>query len=511
MIGSLDPTQSTYAWAQPPPNQGLIQALEKGDLQTLKKFIEEGGDPNAKTSYGTPIIIVAARSGILATVIYLAEHGADLKATDPFGVSTLHNAVSHYDFDIVKYLVEHGADLNGITSRGDTALHYAISTRYPDCMKYLVEHGANVKAANQNGEIPLHLAAYQGNLTAIKYLIEHGVDPRATDSSRNNALHIVTRYGNVATIQYLLDQGVDPNSVNSAGANPLHIAVRNFSLSTVKYLMEHGADPKLTDSNGNNALLYAAQLGNLDVVEYFVEYLIEKGVDPFLVNYNGHDALENIKISKDFPERLARNWIHKNQTANLSKSFFVLSPKIQALLLQSDAIPVVIWRNWVSNHKNPTAKSTSVEADFKNLSPEQKTILLRGLVKDQRSKPAPMPLPSKMPDPLQQIYTNLKTAKASPELLTAKSLDLEGMDSEYYRIILDGARKPESVRARKFNPTADQARRILKVMVEKSTTTDRDAESMTWLLQNRAPRSTAPFLRCLSIPKKNSKPRSIKC
>lgn len=66
----------------------LATAIAKGDVDTVKKFIEYGADVNEKSNGMTPLMI-AARYNQVAIIKLLVEKGANLKLTDDKGLSAL--------------------------------------------------------------------------------------------------------------------------------------------------------------------------------------------------------------------------------------------------------------------------------------------------------------------------------------------------------------------------------------------------------------------------------------
>lgn len=69
----------------------LAAAIAKGDVETVKKFIEYGADVNEKSNGMTPLMI-AARYNQVEIVKLLLSKGANLKLTDDKGLSALRYA-----------------------------------------------------------------------------------------------------------------------------------------------------------------------------------------------------------------------------------------------------------------------------------------------------------------------------------------------------------------------------------------------------------------------------------
>jgi ankyrin repeat protein len=118
------------------PNDDLIAAARKSDVEAVKGLLAKGADPNAKTPYGATPLFFACDRGNLEIVKMLVERGADVNVRDTFYNSTAVGwAVSKNHTDIVKLLLEKGANSKEIVMRS------AISEEKPDIVKMLVEMG----------------------------------------------------------------------------------------------------------------------------------------------------------------------------------------------------------------------------------------------------------------------------------------------------------------------------------------------------------------------------------
>ena len=96
----------------------FTDAIGKGDMKLVKKYIESGVDVNA-TYFAWSPIQMAATKGQFETVKYLTEHGANLNYQHPMTKMTAFHLAAYDGFDkIVKYLAEKGADVN-IKMRAD--------------------------------------------------------------------------------------------------------------------------------------------------------------------------------------------------------------------------------------------------------------------------------------------------------------------------------------------------------------------------------------------------------
>ena len=128
------------------PGKSLINAVDRGDIVSVRKYIDGGGDPNISNLFGSNALFFAVDKGHKDIVELLLEKGAKTNVSC-MGSTPLHQAVAIKDLDIVKMLVEHGADINALTKgnkrdKPQTPLDYAMIGNNSYVASYLKEHGA---------------------------------------------------------------------------------------------------------------------------------------------------------------------------------------------------------------------------------------------------------------------------------------------------------------------------------------------------------------------------------
>lgn len=118
----------------------FTDALGKGDMKIVKKYIESGVDVNA-TYFAWAPIQMAATKGQFEAVKYLTEHGANLDYVHPMTKMTAFHLAAFDGYDkIVTYLAEHKADINK-KMRGDVDIIRVVrdtgNTKMVDLLKSL--------------------------------------------------------------------------------------------------------------------------------------------------------------------------------------------------------------------------------------------------------------------------------------------------------------------------------------------------------------------------------------
>ena len=98
-VNSLSISKEVFFNAPTP----LCTAIIKGDVETVKKFIEYGSDVNENFDGVTPLML-AARYNRVAIIKLLLDNGAKLNALDQYGHSALYYAESSKSTDAIAVL-----------------------------------------------------------------------------------------------------------------------------------------------------------------------------------------------------------------------------------------------------------------------------------------------------------------------------------------------------------------------------------------------------------------------
>lgn len=81
----------------------FCNAIIKGDVETVKKFVEYGADVNENVNGVTPLML-AARYNRVEIINFLLDNGAKLDALDQYGHSALYYAQSSKSADAMAVL-----------------------------------------------------------------------------------------------------------------------------------------------------------------------------------------------------------------------------------------------------------------------------------------------------------------------------------------------------------------------------------------------------------------------
>ncbi len=242
-----------------------MDAVQKGDLETVKALIQSKADVNAQTDAGWTPLKVAVMEMKPEIVKALIAAGADVNAQDPKSqVSALMLAadggmekrgfpsLSLASGEIVKMLLDAHADVNAVSSKGETPLHFAAGFGEPEIVKTLIAAGVNVNAAKIGSGVTalMEAVACKSILCRdlgmrdqlVEALLQAKVNVNAQDQEGNTALH----YAALAVINK---------------QNPDHAA------RIAGRLLDAGADPKLKDRGGKSTEAFVQSLKRVETVK----------------------------------------------------------------------------------------------------------------------------------------------------------------------------------------------------------------------------------------------------
>lgn len=263
----------------PAEQDAWISIVLNGSLEELKRALENGLSPDAKTAHGTTALMLAARQP--AKVDLLIARGANVNARAESGVDVLTIASRyHGNGEVIRALLKArvaAKPAKGVTVKNDmTPLFNAVACGDRFTAKLLIDAGADVEA-----------------MTHVLGTIRQ--TPLVAATLRNDAL----------MVELLLSHRANPNR----GANdimPLHYAVIGNHLEAVKSLLKGYTRIDETDGDQSTPLHYAASVDPGDT--RVLEALLAAGANRALKDKNGRTALE-----------LAKEYNHAAAVVALSK------------------------------------------------------------------------------------------------------------------------------------------------------------------------------------------------
>lgn len=229
-------------------------AIEKGNLEMVKLFIEHGvsiADPSTWTSLFP--IENAAAGGHLEIVKLLVSKGCKVNPEigRHAGFATPNSALARAVYanheKVVEFLLVNGADQNlKLYPDNNSPLYDAVQNSYGKIIDLLLEYKPDFKWKKNKAAISL--AAKQGNYDILeKLLIASKVKMKSVKSfySPRGAFHSpledAVLHNNFECVKLLIEYGANPNAaVNDLGFTPINIAIHNGNIEILNYLLDNG-------------------------------------------------------------------------------------------------------------------------------------------------------------------------------------------------------------------------------------------------------------------------------
>ena len=234
-----------------------------GSAAELKKLLDSGMKPDAKTAEGTTALMLAARD--LDKVKLLVARGADVNARAATGLTPLMVAARHRgNAEVVRLLLKNGARPNadkGVEVRNDaSALFFAVMGGDRQIVGALLDAGARLegrmKILGTFYTRPLAYATFSGDTAMVEYLLVKGANPDDTDDDGITALGAAAINNHAGVVQVLLAYGAKVDHVDKLGMTPLlYAASIDFGdTAVIEKLIAAGADLKAKTRQGMTAL-----------------------------------------------------------------------------------------------------------------------------------------------------------------------------------------------------------------------------------------------------------------
>ena len=306
-------------------------AAYMGDIEKLKKCLQDGIDINSQEDFGCTALHAAANSDKKDIVEFLISKGANVDAKDALGVTPLYYAVMHNYEGIADVLLANGADVNTKNKdKGDfTLLNYALYDYDKKAIDLLITKGANVNVKDDAGYTPLVYAIWENDKDMVELLIGKGADVNTVDNDGYTpyywavmdaskelvkllvakgaipvyTIHLAARVGDLAKVKRFIEEGTDVNAKDKGGETPLFSAVCAENSDVTKFLIAKGADVNAKDNIGATPLnLVIRSRGSKDVVEL----LVSKGANVNAKTKSGVSPLHSacMRGQKDVAELL---------------------------------------------------------------------------------------------------------------------------------------------------------------------------------------------------------------
>lgn len=187
-----------------PPTLGLYPAIDRGDLDQVKRHIHWDTDINQETADGRSPLHLAAELGRPVITRMLVDNGAELEALDRQGRTPLYGALMAGRTQVAELLISRGAGLDPDLLLRETVVN-GVGDR--DVLDLLLRHGADINRLGADGNSPLTLAINHRQRVLVRLLIANGADVNQPDANGQLPLQLANSIQNQAIVQLLRRNG----------------------------------------------------------------------------------------------------------------------------------------------------------------------------------------------------------------------------------------------------------------------------------------------------------------
>ncbi|XP_072024612.1 LOW QUALITY PROTEIN: protein phosphatase 1 regulatory inhibitor subunit 16B-like [Amphiura filiformis] len=245
---------------------------EKDQSKKLKKGLStksSDGRKKRRIQFAMNIqLLEAAARGDLDEVRKLLENGVDPNIGNEDGLTALHQCCIDNNEAMMKVLVEHGADVNVTDRELWTPLHAASTCGHVNLAQYLISKGAALLAINSDGNMPYDICEDEVTLDYIEsQMATQGITQDQIDELREKSPNLMLQ-----DMERLHENGEDLEGKDDIGATPLHIAAANGYDRVALFLLEHHVDVHVRDKDGWQPIHAAACWAHGDMIQLLVQH-----------------------------------------------------------------------------------------------------------------------------------------------------------------------------------------------------------------------------------------------
>jgi cytohesin len=234
-------------------------AVMNGDLESVKRYIENGVDVDYRQNNSVTPLCLAASGGHKEIAVFLIERGADIDRglDEEHRVNPLLEAAIHHHSELVENFIARGAKIG---------IHFAALQGDINAVRNYIDQEIPINATRNRGMTPLHCAALGGHRQMAELLIDNGADINFDTPASETPLHQAVRHNRIEVVELLIDRGADMNRIGKAGT-PLHVAVYENNRQIVELLIAKGAEVNKQNGGWDSALHIAAIKGCVEIAE----------------------------------------------------------------------------------------------------------------------------------------------------------------------------------------------------------------------------------------------------
>jgi ankyrin repeat protein len=244
----------------------LHEAVEKGNLETVKLLVSKGLDVKLRDSSGATPLNLACRRGHVQIVEWLLGKHPDAKASTKRGWTPMAEAADAVRPEHELENARHQAVIRALEKAGvELDIFAAIACNDVQRVRSILQKDPKAgEARNPAGRPVLHRAVTLDRREIVKLLLEKGTNPDIRSKEEDagyddeTALLQAAFWGRLEIAQMLIEYKANVNAKAARGVVPLHEAARMGHVELARLLLMHGADVNAKDDEGQTPLNWAS-------------------------------------------------------------------------------------------------------------------------------------------------------------------------------------------------------------------------------------------------------------
>ena len=319
--------------------QHVIDFRQPQALSILEKLIEKGADASQPNHARQTCLHLASQAGNLEVIRKLVEEGYDIMLEDSNGRSPFNYAVSSGHLDTL-YFMSRACDSvlsvtwNSLDHFGKSPLHHHVASDIcsVEFVEFLIQLGCDVNLPDRDGKsaLSLYMSSFHLSIQSkiFHFLVKNGADPLWINEQGQTLAHLTMHYQGEKTdvLSYLFDVGVDPATRDIDGKTLMHHGAIHgiFTENLVDFLAREGVldvCATTTDLVGKTPLDYAEELAHRNLTrEVYDDDDDDEGWEDLYRNERWGESLKNLNAAL-----VSRydyfSGVYQESTANLRQSW----------------------------------------------------------------------------------------------------------------------------------------------------------------------------------------------
>lgn len=282
---------------KPNKSEILACAIERGDIETVSKYLYSGVDPNVYSTTGGFMLHVAVEAIQPGMVTLLLEYGANPYSlhiqdrTTPYSlaldfdshpelivvfasggnIDCFANYITrHCTYEAMQGCIDAGIDLNQTSSKGETVAHALAQLNDLGMFRIVVPHltMATLTKVSKMHETPLDVAMKQSSRDLAMEFIVAGAD---INHSMGTTVFTALETGHFEIACLMFERNTDLFLERYTEMCGLAVAISACDVGIIRTLIDRGVSKEQDEDDYTSPLICAVRTGNLEIMKLIYE------------------------------------------------------------------------------------------------------------------------------------------------------------------------------------------------------------------------------------------------